>query len=144
MSNKIQLFKSNWQPCQEKKQFKKRIKAVLKGLEKIVNNPKDKNTISRFRDCLIPTPFDDVGRLPYYSLVSSSKTPDKIIILFCLISVLIQRWWEYQKGNSITKLPIEVFLSTLENITTNGLNKYEIKGNVSTGYYLFLSVRGLS
>jgi len=83
----------------------------------------------------------DVTRLPYESQRPKARTASKMECVFALISWVIQKYWDWcEEGKPDFDCPlyggIKEDLKQIQQITKNGLNQYQVVGNVRDGFSL--------
>lgn len=122
---------------QQKKDFNKQIREVILGFYKILPRSKNRDSLLKFLDCVLPGKVLDVTRLPYVAVGATSKKETKIACVFALISWTIQEYWDYYRLNDLVKLDsVQKYLEQLQQILSDGLNQYQIRGDFANGFYL--------
>jgi len=115
---KVNLYKEIWQ--------------TLIDLRETLPNPRDRDVVLRFSDCI------NGGELPYLSDRPTAKQSSKSACLFSLISWMIQVYWMFCEGDETGghEVGVRTYLLQLQEITTNGINNYKVTGNPVDGYSL--------
>jgi hypothetical protein len=126
---------------QQKKDFNKQIRGVILKFSKVIPRSRNRDLLLKFLDCVTPGKSIDVTRLPYAVDRPSAKSENKIECVFAKISWVIQKYWEWcEDGKAILECPlyqgINEDLTKLQQILTNGLNQYQIRGDFANGFYL--------
>ncbi len=72
----------------------------------------------------------DCGSLPFYSQTYTSKKPNREHCLLCVISMLVQVYWDIAAGNRDEDIMsvFDIHLELLENIYEIGFDKYRVAG----------------
>ncbi len=126
---------------QQKNEFNKQIRDIIFKFYKIIPRSKNRDLLLKFADCINPTDPVDVTRLPYVGKGSNAKQAVKLECVFALISWIIQCYWKFYI-NPVTIEGAEYeggilhFLAILQKIHKNGLDQYQIKGDLANGFYL--------
>jgi len=120
---------------QQKKDFNKQIREVIFGFSKIIPRSRNRDLLLKFLDCIIPGKSADISRLPYVGKEANAKSENKITCIFAEISGLIQMYWAFC-NNQESVFDIELYLQRLNQILSNGLNQYQIRGDLASGFYL--------
>ena len=120
---------------EQKINLHKEIRQTLLQLREILPNPKDRDTILKFADC-ISLSSRDVSRLPYVSNKPAAKHRNKSACLFALISWMIQKYWDYCDGELSAADSIRANLLGLQEVAEKELSAFVIIGNPAKGYRL--------
>ncbi len=129
----------NVEHYQAVKAIKERFNKVLTDLQKTVKqNGYAVQTVQRFRGCLENPANNDVFRLPFYSSTLLSATRHKIRCILCVISFIMQSYWEFCTGDKEARKIIAAGLSDLENYAEKGLKAFKINESTDLvrGYWL--------
>jgi len=121
---------------QQKKEFNKQIRQVILDFSKIIPRSRNRDLLLKFLDCINPGKTIDVTRLPYVVDRPSGKSENKVACIFGLISWTLQIYWKYCFGDKDLLEDINLSLEHLNQILSNGLNQYQIRGDFANGFYL--------
>lgn len=117
---------------EQKVNLHKEIRQTILQLREVLPNPKDRDTLLKFADC-INLPSRDVSRLP---CGSKATRRNKSACLLALVSWLIQKYWDYCAGDLGVGNTIKANLLGLQEVAEKGLGAFIIIGNLVTGYKL--------
>jgi len=120
---------------QQKKDFHKQIREIIFGFYSVIPRSKNRDLLLEFADNIIPGKEPDVTRLPYVGRGSNATSENKITCVFALISCLVRMYWKFYNGAK-NQHNIAARISFLNIVLKNGLDKYQVKGNLAEGYYL--------
>jgi len=127
---------------QTKTKLHQEIRQTLLNLRTSLPYANHREIVMQFTGVINPGSMGgDVTRLPYESQRPKARTASKMECVFALISHLIQCYWEYcARIDEIEQDAAEgatyLTLKTLQQITKNGLNQYQVVGNVRDGFSL--------
>jgi len=123
---------------QTKTKIHQEIRQTLLNLRTSLPYANHREIIMQFTGVINPGSMGgDVTRLPYESQRSKARTASKMECIFALVSWIIQEYWDYCVGNNPLKIEtIKNGLKILQQITKNGLNQYQVVGNVRDGFSL--------
>lgn len=123
---------------QQKKEFNQQIRKVILDFSKVIPRSRNRDLMLKFLDCVHPGKTLDVTRLPYMGKGVNAKSENKIECVFAKISWTIQVYWMFCTGDKTGSHCVEIneLLNQLQQILTNGLNQYQIRGDLASGYYL--------
>jgi len=129
---------NNPEKHQIKQKLHQKIRQTLLELRKTLPYANHREIIMQFIGVINPGSMGgDVTRLPYESQRSKARTASKMECVFALVSWIIQEYWDYCVGNNPLKIEtIKNGLKILQQITKNGLNQYQVVGNVRDGFSL--------
>jgi len=135
---KSKIFFSDPDFHQQKKEFNKQIRQIILGFSKVIPRSRNRDLLLKFLDCINPGKSLDITRLPYAVNRPNGKSENKIACVFALISWTIQCYWEYCVSNNKKEIlkDIKVGLDQLQQILSDGLDQYQIRGDFANGFYL--------
>lgn len=121
-----------------KKEIKKRFEKILTDLRKTVErNGYAIQTVERFRGCLENPENNSVDQLPFYSDTVFSHKRSKTSCILCMVSCIVQLYWEFCTGNQEQRKIIDACLDSLERYAAKGLAAFKIAGTrYPHGFYL--------
>jgi len=134
IKSKIQF--DNPEKYQTKKKLHQEIRQTLLELRKTLPYANHREIIMQFIGVINPGSMGgDVTRLPYESSGPVARTASKMECVFALVSYVIQEYWKYCT-DIYSPIYINQNLEFLQQITKNGLNQYQVIGNVREGFSL--------
>ena len=123
---------------QQKREFNKQIREIIFKFYRIIPRSQNRDVLLKFADCINPGKSPDVTKLPYVGRGKNAASQNKIACVFALISWIIRVYWMFcdkdETGSHFTE--INSLLNQLQEIYKNGLNQYQIQGDLAKGYYL--------
>jgi len=120
---------------EQKTNLHKEIRQTILQLREILPNPKDRDTLLKFAECINPS-SSGVDRLPFVSRKPTSIYRNKAACLFALISWMLRKYWDYCAGELSARESIEANLLGLQDVAKKGLNAFVIVGDAAIGYSL--------
>ena len=109
-----------------------RLRGAIEKLSRLVFKKETvNNMILRFVPHLKRTDRD-LGALPLWSIKYTSQKPNKDHALLCIISMLVQVWWDVRDDNAVASIDqldeFESNLKLLEDIASKGTSSYRMYG----------------
>lgn len=120
---------------EQKTNLHQEIRQTLLQIREILPNPKDKDTIFKFINCINPG-SGDITRLPYVANKPTAKYANKSACMIALVSWIIQKYWDYCIGDLSIRDIIMPNLLDLQDVAKKGLNVFKLVGNPAAGYSL--------
>ena len=130
---------NNPEKYQTKQKLHQEIRQILLELRKTLPYANHREIIMQFIGVINPGSMGgDVTRLPYESSGPIAKHANKMECVFATVSYMIQEYWAYCAEDDINQSehPIYDSILILKQITKNGLQKYQVVGNVRDGFSL--------
>ncbi len=118
-----------------KGRFLKRFEQMLIDLPNFSTNGHFKETVRKFRTCLIYNEAMGEGALPFLSKTLFSRKKNKDNCVLCFLSATILRFWEMQQGNMDLEDGVDVAVATLEGYAAGHKRDYLVTGKFPK-YYL--------
>ncbi len=122
-----------------KGRFLKRFEQLLIKLPDFSTNGHFKETVRKFRTCLIYNEAQGEGALPFLSKLTSSKKKNKDSCVLCMLSATVQMFWNMQQGDMNMEDVVDTYLEALEAYAALGKKAYHISGELP--HYMLTIVR---
>ncbi len=119
----------------QKNEFQKQIRDIIFKFYKIIPRSRNRDLLLKFAENINPIEPVDVTRLPYVGREKNAASKNKLACVFALISWVIRRYWVFCK-NPDCKLETQKLIKQLETIYNNGLDQYQVDGDLAKGFYL--------
>ena len=117
-----------------KQSYLKRFDQLFIDLQNFSTNGYFKETIRNFRYCIKPDEAQNDSRLPYLSYKMTCSRANKDECLLCVLSVAVQRFWDFYTSKTGQGAGIDVILTKLEECAKNGKKVYRIAGKFPKFY----------
>lgn len=111
-----------------KGRFLKRFEDLLRTLPDFSTNGHFKETVRKFRTCLIYNETQGEGVLPYLSKLTSSRKRNKDHCVLCMLSATVQMFWTMQKGDVAIEEMVDIHLLALEVFTLHKKRDFVVTG----------------
>ena len=126
---------------QQKKDFYEQIRKIIFQFYNMIPRSRNRDALLKFADYINPSAEPDAVKLPYIGRGQNATSKNKIACVFALISWVIRRYWVFCENPTTVKGAeyegaVHHLLGVLNQILFNGLDKYQIKGDLAKGFYL--------
>ena len=111
-----------------KGRFLKRFEDLLRTLPDFSTNGSFKETVRKFRTCLIYNETFGESELPYLSKLTSSRKKNKDYCVLCMLSATVQMFWTMQQGDMAMEEMVDIHLQALEAYSILGKKAYTVGG----------------
>ncbi len=117
-----------------KGRFLKRFEQLLIKLPDFSTNGFFKETVRKFRTCLIYNEAQGEGALPFLSKKFDSPRKNKDHCVLCFLSHTVQIFWEMQQGDMSKEDTVDGALSILEGHAEHNKRDYIVAGKFPAFY----------
>lgn len=117
-----------------KQKYLKRFEQLLIDLQNFSINGHFKQIIQRFRSCLEPDEAQNETRLPFFSYDAVSRNANKDKCVLCVLSYVVQKYWELCDDNLHLEGIVDSYLSMLEEYAKLGRKAFKITGKFPKFY----------